>query len=141
MNLVLKENSANFGKKQCIRCGRNMHQMYPEDLCPACMEIELFHQVKEYIRENDVNEQDVAEHFDISVKKVRDWIREGRIQYKGESADKISSVTCKICGKPISFGVTCPECHSLAQLQVVAQMNQAQDEKMHFIGKNTMKEK
>jgi hypothetical protein len=96
----------------------------------------LFNEVKEFIRSrNDVNENDVAEKFDIPVSKVRDWIKEGRIQYKGTSVNTISSVKCRICGKPIAFGVTCPECHSLENLKVVANMKKADDAAMRFVGK------
>lgn len=136
MHLIHKDIPTNSETKQCSRCGRDLHQMYQQELCPDCQEVELFHQVKEYIRENDVHEQDVAEHFNISIKKVRGWIREGRIQYKGDSTETISNVKCKICGKPIAFGLTCSECHSLQQLQVVASMRKTKEEKMHFIGKN-----
>lgn len=133
MSYIPRSNSSRG--KYCARCGREMNALYREKLCPACMEIELFSKVKEYIRENDVREQDVAEYFNISVKQVREWIREGRIQYKDESINGISSVNCKICGKPIAFGVTCAECHPFHQLQVVAKMQKSEAAKMHFLGK------
>lgn len=124
--------------KTCKRCGRDLHPTYPHELCPICMEMDLFNQVKEYIRSNeDVREQDVAEKFNIPIRKVRSWIREGRIQYKGEAANKIGGVVCQICGKPISFGNLCPMCHSLKQLQVVRQYKKPSETagEMHFIGK------
>jgi len=100
------------------------------------MEIELFHEVKEFIRENDVCEQDVAEHFHIPYRKVHEWVKEGRIQYKEEKQEKIADLKCKICGKPIAFGVTCAECHSLQQLQVVTTWRKSDDDKMRFLGQD-----
>lgn len=136
MNVTSKEKFQKAGVKQCVRCGRDMHEIYPKDICPVCEEIELFHHVKEFIRENvDVREQDVADKFNIPIGKVRGWIREGRIQYKEDKSEKIVDLKCKICGKPIAFGVTCAECHSLQQLQVVAGMNKMEDGRMHFLGK------
>ena len=124
--------------KSCPNCGRDLHPSYPNELCPMCMEMELFSKVKEYIRENnDVHEQDVADEFNIPVRKVKEWIREGRIQYKGEPAKQISSIACRRCGKPISFGSLCSTCHSLEQLQVISQFKRPSDAngEMHFIGK------
>ena len=51
--------------KECKSCKRPLPPDYDEDLCPRCKEIQLFHDVKDYIRANDVNEYEVAEHFQI----------------------------------------------------------------------------
>ena len=63
-----------FGNyKYCEECKRPLPLTYKENLCPSCIEQKLFREVKEYIRENDVNEYDVAQHFHIphmQVKKV-----------------------------------------------------------------------
>ena len=61
---------------RCTQCGRILPDVYEEDdICPVCKEANLFAEVKDFIRENDVREMDVAEHFDIPVSKVRKWIR------------------------------------------------------------------
>ena len=52
--------------KSCKQCGRRLHPEYNKDICPACMEMNLFNEVKDYIRKNDVNESQVADHFGIS---------------------------------------------------------------------------
>ena len=46
-----------FGNyKYCEECKRPLPLTYKENLCPSCIEQKLFREVKEYIRENDVNE-------------------------------------------------------------------------------------
>ena len=122
---------------RCTQCGRYLPEVYEEDdICPVCKEANLFAEVKDFIRENDVREMDVAEHFDIPVSKVRKWIREGRIQYKGEVGQTISGIHCQICGKPIEFGTLCPECHRMQGLQIVAKQYAEQKSEMRFFNKN-----
>ena len=134
MHLIPNDDSKMTEEKQCARCGRVLNKLYNKELCPVCMEIELFHDVKEYIRENNVREGDVAEHFHIPLRKVHNWIKEGRIQYKEEKTEKIADLTCKVCGKPISFGMVCAECHSKQNLQVVTTWEKKDDDKMRFLG-------
>lgn len=124
--------------KECRICKKYIDKDYPKDICPLCEEMELFSEVKDYIRSNDVRESDVAEHFGIPVRKVRSWIKDGRIQYKGEVGKNISSVYCQICGKPMDFGNLCSDCRKLQGLQVVAKEYElARDShEMHFLGKN-----
>lgn len=98
-------------EKVCKICKRFMDPRYPEDVCFACKEIELFANVKEYIRTEVVNEYMVAEKFNIPLSQVRNWIREGRIQYNKISAkNAIKSTNCQKCGKPIAFGSICTLC-------------------------------
>lgn len=123
-------------QKTCKQCGRYLNDLYTEELCPACIEMNLFSKVKEYIRENDVKETDVAEHFQIPISKVRSWIREGRIQYRGQDGKSISGVHCQICGKPIDFGTLCPECHKKNGLQVVSKQYGQEKEVMRFLGQD-----
>ena len=71
-----------FGKyKQCEFCGRPLPKNYEGDLCPRCKDNQLFREVKHFIRSNNVNEYEVAAHFDIPLKQVKEWIRDGRIEY------------------------------------------------------------
>ena len=92
-------------------CNRPRPESYNNSICPACQENQLFHEVREYIRTNDVTEYQVAEHFGISLKQVKSWIREGRIEYKEKSASNtIAGLHCQRCGAPVSFGALCPKC-------------------------------
>ena len=47
--------------------------------------------------------------FGIPLRRVKKWIREGRLEYK-EAAGKMENLHCMRCGKPITFGSLCPEC-------------------------------
>lgn len=82
------------------------------DMCPRCEESELFAEVKEYIRKNDVTEWDVAEKFHIPRRKVRSWISQGRIEYKIDGEEHFGKMyeRCELCGNPIPFGEVCPNC-------------------------------
>lgn len=57
--------------KYCERCNRPLPLTYEDAICPDCQNQELFTNVKEYIRANDVTEYDVAEHFNIPLSKVK----------------------------------------------------------------------
>ena len=96
--------------KQCINCKRPLPLEYTEEICPGCKDMLLFQEVKEFIRENDVNEYQVAERFNLPLKQVKAWIKEGRIEYKQTAEATISGLHCENCGAPISFGTLCPKC-------------------------------
>ena len=101
-----------FGNyKKCEFCGRPLPVHFESNLCPKCQDTQLFRQVKEFIRSNDVNEYEVAEHFHIPLKQVKEWIRDGRIEYRTDDPSKnISSMHCQRCGAPITFGTLCSKC-------------------------------
>jgi RNA polymerase subunit RPABC4/transcription elongation factor Spt4 len=96
--------------RACEICRRPLPEDYAENICPACKEMTLFHEVKEYIRANDVTEYDVADHFDIPLSLVKKWIKEGRIEYREEYTPTIKSTYCQKCGAPVTFGTLCPKC-------------------------------
>ncbi|MCR5467824.1 MAG: hypothetical protein K6F37_02580 [Lachnospiraceae bacterium] len=95
----------------CKHCNAQLPADYPDILCPKCKELELFQKVRSYIRENDVTERDVADHFNLPLFKVKSWIHEGRIEYKDDFIKNISfNGRCSSCGKPIALGNLCSEC-------------------------------
>lgn len=119
---MTKQQSLFDNYKYCEMCKRPLPLTYKDALCPTCKEQSLFHEVKEYIRANDVTEYDVALHFNIPHRRVLQWIHEGRIEYKDNHLNTIS-MRCATCGAPITFGTLCPKClrqrntqgHSAAQ--------------------------
>ena len=100
--------------RKCTSCGRYLPNDFKGDICGVCQEVELFAKVKDYIRNNNVNEYQLASHFNISIKLVKRWIAEGRIEYYIDAnADNKYLVMCIDCGVPLSKenkGLLCPRC-------------------------------
>lgn len=101
--------------KKCPVCGRYLPDNADEDtVCAICREVELFAQVKDYIRNNQVNEYQLAAEFGISIKLVKKWISEGRIEYfLDENKNNKLLVFCLDCGVPLSQenrSLLCPRC-------------------------------
>lgn len=121
--------------KNCGECGRALPVHYEFDLCPRCREAELFREVKEYIRTNTVNEYEVAEHFHIPLRQVKEWIREGRIEYcTDDPSANVSSMHCLQCGAPVNFGSLCPKClKTLNSGKGFTFDNTAEDSRMRFL--------
>ncbi len=82
MAVLQHKDSISHQRKNCARCGKILPESYEKDFCRKCEEEELFIQVREYIRDNDVTEMEVAEYFNIPKQKIKEWIREGRIQHR-----------------------------------------------------------
>ena len=125
-----------FGNyKKCEFCGRPLPVHFESNLCPKCQDTQLFRQVKEFIRSNDVNEYEVAEHFGIPIKQVKAWIREGRIEYRTSESGSSISMHCQRCGAPVSFGTLCPKCLKLlnGNKGVSMQKLNSGDSKMRYL--------
>lgn len=119
--------------KYCENCRKPLPISYKDALCPNCKESALFHEVKEYIRENIVNEYQVAEHFHIPRRQVREWIREGRIEYVEHGPGSIKSTHCQKCGMPIDFGTLCPKCAKVLHTHAYHATQETSDTKMHYL--------
>lgn len=132
---MLTEKNTSDKYKYCEFCGRTLPKHYEGTLCPACQEAQLFRNVRDYIRANTVNEYEVAEHFHIPLRQVKEWIREGRIEYQDSNpASTISGMHCQRCGAPISFGTLCPNCLKLLNAQVnAAAPAYSPDTRMHYL--------
>lgn len=117
-----------------------MSDNYKDDICPVCKEAELFSTVKEYIRTNDVNEHQVAEHFQISVRLVKKWIKEGRIDYKINKKTEKQLLCCIDCGCVMknTGTILCPKCE-LKRRQIRTFTTPSilnEEEKMRFLREN-----
>ncbi len=109
----------NNNLKECIFCGKLLPESYESPACPGCKDLQLFSLVKDYIRENDVNEYQVAAQFDIPLRLVKQWIKEGRIEYKeNDPKHTIINAHCQNCGDPVLFGALCPKCLKLVNRQL-----------------------
>lgn len=126
--------------KSCECCKRPLPLDYEGNYCPTCQENLLFAEVKDFIRENDVNEYDVANYFDIPHSKVKSWIKQGRIEYKdlAKNDHKIKPLHCHKCGEPISFGTYCPKCLKANNGNIghASVATSAYNDKMHFLDKD-----
>lgn len=118
MTTMLTEKNTSDKYKYCEFCGRTLPKHYEGTLCPTCQEAQLFRNVRDYIRANTVNEYEVAEHFHIPLRQIKEWIREGRIEYhEVDTASTISGMHCQRCGALVSFGTLCPNCLKLMNTQ------------------------
>lgn len=117
--------------KYCEICGKPLPLSYRDSLCPNCKEQQLFSKVKDYIRENDVTEYQVAAHFHIPLQYVKKWIKEGRIEYK-DNSNTVSLIKtyCRSCGAPITFGTLCPKC--LRAQNISGHSTGTKDEESHM---------
>ena len=94
----------------CRGCGRLYNAITNTKLCPQCVnKLEnKFSQVKEYLRENpnsSINK--VSKEMDVSVKQIKQWVREERLVFSNTS---VGGIECEQCGKIIRTGRFCNEC-------------------------------
>lgn len=98
--------------RNCKTCGRMFNYLSGPPICPACQkEIEdKFQQVKTYLDEHpDAKVAEISEENDVSVKQIKQWIREERLSFSGDS---IEGIECENCGKMIRTGRFCDACKS-----------------------------
>ena len=98
--------------RNCRGCGRLFNYMHGQQLCPACLaELEdKFQKVKEFLREYPkapLNE--IAEQNDVSVKQIKQWVREERLTFTEESQ---ITLECDMCGGKVLTGRFCVKCRS-----------------------------
>ena len=109
MNMKTRQFLFDHPVRNCSWCNCILPDNVEGDLCPNCQSDALFREVKDFVRNNDVNEFQVAEEFHIPLSRVKGWIREGRLEYKDEEL-RIKALHCERCGKPIQFGLLCQDC-------------------------------
>lgn len=80
MKLRIDEPISKF--RACANCHKAIPKSSQSEYCPSCYAEKRYKEIKEYILDNDVTELEVADRFGISVSQVKEWIREGRIEYK-----------------------------------------------------------
>ena len=94
----------------CRGCGRLFNVITNSRLCPQCLQAleDKFQQVKEYLREKPNSSIDaVSQDNDVSVKQIRQWVREERLTFSEES---IVGIECEQCGTQIRTGRYCDAC-------------------------------
>lgn len=96
--------------RTCKSCGRMFNSVGRTPLCPSCAEKleEKFQQVKEYVWEHrTATMQDISENNDVSMKQIRQWVREERLSFADDSP---VGLECEKCGATIRTGRFCEAC-------------------------------
>ena len=75
------ERKQSIRHKCCEFCGQAIPRSSELTFCMKCQEMTLFPKVRDYIRQNNVNEFQVAEHFNLPLSVVKYWMKERRIEY------------------------------------------------------------
>lgn len=96
--------------KNCARCGKVFNYVAGAPLCSLCKEEDEkdYKRVKEYLYDHHgatITEVSIA--LDISVKKLKRFLREGRIEII-EGMNLL--LECESCGAPIKSGQYCDAC-------------------------------
>ena len=94
----------------CRNCKKLFNYIAGEKLCPACKALmeDKFQEVKRYIEENPrENINQVAEACDVSIRQIKNWVREERLSF---TEDSLVGLECERCGKMIHSGRFCKEC-------------------------------
>ena len=96
--------------RNCKSCGRLINYMGGAPLCTSCQKKleEKFQEVKEYLNENPNSSMNViAEENNVSVKQIKQWVKEERLSLSVAGAD---GIVCEKCGAPIRSGRFCDKC-------------------------------
>lgn len=104
--------------RNCRGCGRLFNYLQGQQLCPACMaELEdKFQQVKEFLRENPKAPLNViSEKNEVSVKQIKQWVREERLTFTEESQ---ITLECEVCGGKVLTGRFCDKCRTSLQSEL-----------------------
>lgn len=94
----------------CRTCGRLFNALADERICPVCRRAldDKFQMVKAYLEEHiNASVEEVSRENDVSVKQIKQWVREERLTFAEGSLDGIE---CERCGKLIRTGRFCDDC-------------------------------
>lgn len=94
----------------CKGCGKLFNYIHGQRVCPICQKKmeEKFKEVKKYVYENpDIEMNELAEAMDVSIRQIRQWVREERLCF---SDDSPIGIECENCGTTIKTGRFCKQC-------------------------------
>lgn len=97
--------------RNCRRCGKVYNYIGGPPICPSCRDADEadFKRVKEYLYKNPgASLSQVSSELDVSVEKIRNYLKEGRLEIIGDDANLI--LECESCGKSIRTGRLCDSC-------------------------------
>ena len=81
LDLQKLEREQSIQHRSCSRCGAAVPRSSEIDYCLHCQDTVLFHEVRDFICQNNVNERDIAEHFGLPLGLVKRWMKDRRIEY------------------------------------------------------------
>lgn len=96
--------------RSCRNCGRLFNYLQGQSICPACKKNleDKFCEVRDYIREHEsATIQQISDNNDVSVKQIKQWVREERLTFTDKSP---VGIECEICGAMIRTGRFCDKC-------------------------------
>ncbi len=96
--------------RNCKNCGRLFNSLGNQRLCQACIQAieDKFQDVKRYLEEHkNASMDEVSRENDVSVKQIKQWIREERLSF---SETSMEGIECEKCGKMIRTGRFCEVC-------------------------------
>ena len=96
--------------RSCRNCGRLFNYLQGQPICPACRNKleKKFEEVKEYIRSHEsASIQQISEDTEVSVKQIKQWVREERLTFSSKSP---VGIECENCGAMIRTGRFCNKC-------------------------------
>lgn len=131
--------------RNCKSCGRIFNYLSGPPICEACKANveDKFDEVKSYVRDHGqapINQ--VSEDCDVSVKQLKQWIREERLQLSEESGFFLE---CENCGASILTGRFCDRCKAklttdfqgvYAKPVLKEQKKERDKDRMRFLDKN-----
>lgn len=112
----------------CKGCGRLYNYIGGPKLCPACQKKleDKFQEVKQYLNENpNASISEVSEKLDVSVKQIKQWVREERLAFSEACAD---GILCEHCGVPIRTGRFCDKCKNQMANNLAATLDKPKPE-------------
>ena len=90
--------------RTCKSCKRLFNYLSGPVVCPSCVEkLE-----EDFIRENPHSSlKEVSEAKEVSVKQLKNWVREERLRFADDSP---VGIECMNCGAMIKYGKYCEAC-------------------------------
>lgn len=96
--------------RNCKSCGKLFNYMGGKPICEDCKRAleNKFQEVKEYVRNNpNASIGQVAEDMEVSVKQIKEWVKQERLILSEATVD---GILCEHCGRPIRSGRYCEKC-------------------------------
>lgn len=112
----------------CRGCGRLYNVISNRRLCPDCARRleDKFQDVKEYLNKHpNASVNVVSEACDVTVKQIKEWVRDERLSFTYGSAD---ALTCDSCGEKILTGRFCVDCKQKMQNNLMSMLEPKESE-------------